>query len=216
MAYLQTPSPSNLEKGLQDQDRSFPPADSSNTQNYALHASPDSNDASSNNTNSVVKQYNAFCPSDHDANGLASATLSRTPAEPTRTPELRAASGPDTHRKDHSVQGAPEMKSHPIAHQPQPKFGSKNSCCIECSRRDLMKDISEKDQEILRLCAIGQHPELWYKFKRFETLSLLNLYNYQHELVQLEKRIMAKRGVMNTEERHLLSVMLKDYRTYPP
>jgi hypothetical protein len=35
----------------------------------------------------------------------------------------------------------------------------------------------------------GLHPEVWYKFKRFETLSLLNLYNYQDKLVKLDKQI---------------------------
>jgi hypothetical protein len=37
--------------------------------------------------------------------------------------------------------------------------------------------------------ARGECPELWYKFKRFETLSLLNLYHYQHELIELESKI---------------------------
>lgn len=38
-------------------------------------------------------------------------------------------------------------------------------------------------------CCLGAHPKVWYKFKRFEYLSLLNLYYYQHELVSLDAEI---------------------------
>ena len=37
-------------------------------------------------------------------------------------------------------------------------------------------------------CCLGAHKEVWYKFKRFEDLSLLNLYYYQHQLVLLDKQ----------------------------
>lgn len=46
-----------------------------------------------------------------------------------------------------------------------------------------------QSQVELYKCSRGQYPELWYKFKRFETLGLLNIYHYQHELIQLEKEI---------------------------
>ncbi|KIW32822.1 uncharacterized protein PV07_04340 [Cladophialophora immunda] len=62
-------------------------------------------------------------------------------------------------------------------------------------------------------CSRGEYPELWYKFKRFETLNLLNLYHYQHELIQLESKIYRPEntdlpgsvdGNMVTEMRRLL------------
>ena len=63
--------------------------------------------------------------------------------------------------------------------------------------------------------ARGTYPEVWYKFKRFETLSLFNLYHYQHELIELEKRITKKDvavGRMDPDDRELLKRLLKEYR----
>ena len=78
---------------------------------------------------------------------------------------------------------------------------------------DLLQKISSDQQTTLRQCAFGQYPEIWYKFKRFETLSLLNLYHYQQELVELEKSILRNKGVMSRDERNCLRVVLKDYCT---
>jgi hypothetical protein len=44
-------------------------------------------------------------------------------------------------------------------------------------------------QQELSECACGSYPEVWYQFKRFETLGLLNLYHYQDQLVNLEQQI---------------------------
>jgi hypothetical protein len=66
-------------------------------------------------------------------------------------------------------------------------------------------------------CASGTYPEVWYKFKRFETLSLLNLYHFQHELVNLEKKIIGDSfnkisGVFeDSKDRDLLRTLLNDY-----
>jgi hypothetical protein len=70
-------------------------------------------------------------------------------------------------------------------------------------------------QHSLFECARGTYPEVWYKFKRFETLSLFNLYHYQHELIELEKKITKKdvaAGRMDPEDRELLKRLLKEYR----
>lgn len=45
--------------------------------------------------------------------------------------------------------------------------------------------INEKLYDFAR----GLYPEAWYMFKRFETLSLFNIYHYQHDLVQLNQKI---------------------------
>jgi len=60
----------------------------------------------------------------------------------------------------------------------------------------------------------GLYPEVWYKFKRFETLSLLNLYNYQHELVQLDKKINDAKGGMNDNDVANLRRLLQEYRKF--
>jgi hypothetical protein len=58
----------------------------------------------------------------------------------------------------------------------------------------------------------GFHPEVWYKFKRFETLSLLNLYNYQDKLVILDKKINEKEGDLSEEDSATLAKLLREYR----
>jgi hypothetical protein len=70
-------------------------------------------------------------------------------------------------------------------------------------------------QHSLFECARGTYPEVWYKFKRFETLSLFNLYHYQHELIELEKKITKKDvavGRADPDDRELLKRLLKEYR----
>lgn len=80
---------------------------------------------------------------------------------------------------------------------------------------DFLKEISPEQQETLHRYAFGHHPEIWYKFKRFETLALINLYHHQHDLIQLEKTILQKKGVMTRDERNCLRVVLKDYCPSP-
>lgn len=80
---------------------------------------------------------------------------------------------------------------------------------------DALKEISVEKQETLHRYAFGHHPEIWYKFKRFETLALINLYHYQHELIEMEKTIMLKKGVMTRDERNCLRVVMKDYCSNP-
>jgi hypothetical protein len=76
---------------------------------------------------------------------------------------------------------------------------------------DFLKPTSPESQKTLRQCAFGHYPEKWYKFKRFESLSLLNLYHYQQELVEFEKCISQRKGVMTRDERNCLRIMMKDY-----
>ena len=57
----------------------------------------------------------------------------------------------------------------------------------------------------------GRYPELWYKFKRFESPALLNLYLYQDELVQLQQDSDRKDGSMLIEQRTSLRALIKDY-----
>ncbi|MCJ1394151.1 hypothetical protein MMC18_007029 [Xylographa bjoerkii] len=57
----------------------------------------------------------------------------------------------------------------------------------------------------------GAKPELWYKFKRFESLALLNLYLYQDELVSLQRDIDYKNGEMLIEQRTRLRTLTKEY-----
>lgn len=58
----------------------------------------------------------------------------------------------------------------------------------------------------------GLYPDMWYKFKRFESLSLLNLYHYQDKLIQLEKKISEARGEMVEDDITNLANLLREYR----
>jgi hypothetical protein len=81
----------------------------------------------------------------------------------------------------------------------------------------------EDAQRVLFECSKGTHKPLWYKFKRFESLALLNLYHYQHELTLLEADISNFRpadsaeadergpGVMTGEQIHKMRRLLKEY-----
>ncbi|KAK3349040.1 hypothetical protein B0T25DRAFT_547046 [Lasiosphaeria hispida] len=60
-------------------------------------------------------------------------------------------------------------------------------------------------------CARGLYDAAWYKFRRFETLSLLSLYHYQDKLVQVEKKINEDRGQMTEEDISNLATMLRNY-----
>jgi hypothetical protein len=60
-------------------------------------------------------------------------------------------------------------------------------------------------------CSRGLYPHIWYQFKRFETLSLFNLYNYQHELVELQKKINGANGELEPADAHNLRALLREY-----
>jgi hypothetical protein len=63
-------------------------------------------------------------------------------------------------------------------------------------------------------CMRGDYPCLWYQLKRFESLSLLNLYHYQQEIVNQEMEITKKGRGMFIEECARLRVLMKEYRKY--
>jgi hypothetical protein len=67
---------------------------------------------------------------------------------------------------------------------------------------------STKDQILLNFSR-GQYAQLSYKFKRFETLALLNLYNYQHKLVELDKK--ANGGKMDEQDANELARLFREY-----
>ncbi|KAF4609825.1 hypothetical protein G7Y89_g15798 [Cudoniella acicularis] len=73
--------------------------------------------------------------------------------------------------------------------------------------------VREGSTNIQRLydCARGLHPLVWYQFKRFETLSLFNLYNYQHELVMLQKKIDEAKGEAEHADVLELRKLLREY-----
>lgn len=64
-------------------------------------------------------------------------------------------------------------------------------------------------------CARGVYESAWYKFRRFETLGLLNLYHYQDQLVRLEKDITRRRGEMAPKEVAELAILLREYCSFP-
>ena len=79
----------------------------------------------------------------------------------------------------------------------------------------LLSPLPTHTQQALLECSRGAHPKLWYKFKRFETMSLLNLYHYQHELIELEQKITKRAiipGIMEPGDRERLRKLLKEYR----
>jgi hypothetical protein len=53
--------------------------------------------------------------------------------------------------------------------------------------------------------------QIWYQFKRFETLCLLNLYHYQHELVKLQEKIDNAKGDLEEEDIQNLRRLLREY-----
>jgi hypothetical protein len=58
----------------------------------------------------------------------------------------------------------------------------------------------------------GEYPGFRYQFKRFESLSLLNLYHYQQELVDLESQLVKSGGVISAKERTKMRHLIKEYR----
>jgi len=92
-------------------------------------------------------------------------------------------------------------------------LGPKNSDRFPWRWRALGKSWSEgstKDQILLNFSK-GQYSQLSYKFKRFETLTLLNLYNYQHKLVELDKKVNEAGGRMDEQDPNELSRLLREY-----
>ena len=63
--------------------------------------------------------------------------------------------------------------------------------------------------------SLGQEPELWYKFKRFESLALFNLFLYQDQLVELQGDIDEAEGRLNADQRTKLRLLLKEYCALP-
>lgn len=58
----------------------------------------------------------------------------------------------------------------------------------------------------------GESPCLWYKFKRFESLSLLNLYHLQDQLVGLDQAIGRQSGEVSPKQTAQLRTLLNEYR----
>jgi hypothetical protein len=72
-----------------------------------------------------------------------------------------------------------------------------------------------KRNQALYNCSIGEYPCLWYKFRRFESLSLFNLYLLQDRIVQFENRVRhsAERPFrMSDDEISKQNELLKEYR----
>jgi hypothetical protein len=61
----------------------------------------------------------------------------------------------------------------------------------------------------------GSPKETWFKFKRFDYLSLLNLCHYQDRLVQLEREIYECQGDIIPDKVKALADMLREYRKHP-
>jgi hypothetical protein len=60
-------------------------------------------------------------------------------------------------------------------------------------------------------CSRGEYPALWYQFKRFETLGLLDLYLYQDALVQLQSTIDEAGGACSDSDIESLHTLLHKY-----
>jgi hypothetical protein len=72
---------------------------------------------------------------------------------------------------------------------------------------------STKDQILLNLSK-GQYSQISYKFKRFEYLTILNIYNYQHKLVELEKKINEAGERTDGQDAKDLANLLREYRKW--
>jgi hypothetical protein len=57
----------------------------------------------------------------------------------------------------------------------------------------------------------GEKPELWYKFKRFETLGLHNLYLLQDQLVRFQRDLDWRGGEMTKKDSSTLRNLIKEY-----
>lgn len=78
---------------------------------------------------------------------------------------------------------------------------------------------STAQQKTLFKCSQGEFQDVWYIFKRFESLALLNLHHYQHELAELEKDVINDNEepggcFRDSSQRKRLRKLLKDYRKY--
>lgn len=79
---------------------------------------------------------------------------------------------------------------------------------------DPIKPLTRKQHNALVDCCLGAYEEVWYKFKRFEDLSLLNLYYYQHQLVLLDKEIFGNPHGENFESEPLSNEKWRQIRRY--
>lgn len=68
--------------------------------------------------------------------------------------------------------------------------------------------------ETLFNIASGKFEDVWCKFKRFDHLSLLNLYHYQDRLVQLDSKIHGDGGNITKNQVEELARLLREYRKH--
>lgn len=89
--------------------------------------------------------------------------------------------------------------------------------------KDLMFEAGERffetmtEDQIFLECARGRNPDINYVFKRFETLSLFNLYKHQQKLVELHEKIRTdteKRVKVEDCTVDELADLLRKYRKY--
>src|SRR5947199_6915246 len=94
----------------------------------------------------------------------------------------------------------------------------------DSTRKDILRQIVDGDNideygndETLRhlfslasACWVGEH----YVFRRFERLILLDILQYQHELVKLEDHIDDRHGAVDEDCRAKLRKLVREYREF--
>jgi hypothetical protein len=98
-----------------------------------------------------------------------------------------------------------DLPKHPVPRQPIPMAGSTSP--------DSAQQLDPITARTLFKFVRGESPCLWYKFKRFESLSLLNLYHLQDELVGLDQAIGRQSGEVTPKQTARLHTLLKEYHS---
>lgn len=82
---------------------------------------------------------------------------------------------------------------------------------------EVANDNDKKRIKALYDCSIGEYPCLWYKFRRFESLSLFNIYLLQDRIVKFEmyvRRRCVYGGTLSDDDIEKQNHLLKEYRRF--
>jgi hypothetical protein len=105
------------------------------------------------------------------------------------------------HDEIQSLRRSPEETRKPSRAKYPDKYGRNESS------EDAEIDLSSKMWDFSH----GEKPELWYKFKRFETLGLHNLYLLQDQLVRFQRDLDWRGGKMTKKDSSTLGNLIKEY-----
>jgi len=149
-----------------------------------------------------------------------SAPESKSPVRPAGNPQIKITSAKEDDNDNDSKYGKLPAPQQPLARSvPSISLLSEPEDIEQPGGGGNVKRSSDFNETVDTLLARslfgfarGESPCLWYKFKRFESLSLLNLYHLQDELVTEDEKISKSGGDVTREQILKLRSLLKEYR----